>query len=859
MFSFLGFFLIYYAATAAYDSAVRENAMSISSQLARTTFNSMFQIMRQGWTREQLEEFLTNTHQNNNTRELQIQIYRGPLVEKLYGPIEQPPRDSFVNKSFSTQQVNYEQSGDWLRYNYPLLAKKECQTCHSNAKIGDVLGSIEVKQNLTALVEQAQGGMLVNLLMLAPIPFVLAIIVIFLMNKRINQSVNHLENNIEKVSKVSDLTQFNISSNKEGFSELNHIFGKVEVLTERLKGVAVDKELLEFEIRLLEKFVITSEIVRDWREYISILLKDINTVMPVYTLFSIFKVDDEMFALEIFWISRPEQSTKKLLESEIRKELNNNPTFKNLFNLEINHIYSDQNTKEIQIDFEQVRLQTKSLFLKAPKIGGIVGIGVNAESHLDETRLLVSESILSTLINVVGSVKAIYKYTKDLEYYATRDPLTDLHNQRLFWEMLEHEIILAQRHNQDLAILMIDLDNFKSINDSYGHVFGDKYLQEIAKVLTSAIRPGDLVSRYGGDEFALILPEGDLAYVEEISNKIYEKAGQLAMQSPLGEPIQFRLSMGLALYPEHADNAKDLFMFADNMMYQAKSSGKNRLYIPNKEDVLAVFKDISEKSIVIDKAIQEKRVIPYFQPMLATKDNEIEAVEVLSRIVLEDDQIMGAHEFIEIAEKLGVIHSLDLIVIEKAFAKVREENFKGLIFVNMSPRSLVLNEFIPEIKRFCQLNDIAHNRVVFEITERETVKNISLLEKFVNNLKSDGFNLAIDDFGSGFSSFHYLKHFPIDFVKIEGEFVANMVNDPKDKALVHSISALAHELGARTIAEYVESEEVLEAVRLNQITYAQGFHIRRPQPYILAENSNSETNNSEESMHNNMQTSQQAV
>jgi len=838
LFSFLGFFLIYYAATEAYNNAVRENAMAVSSQLARTTFNSMFQIMRQGWNRQQMEEFLFNTHQNSNSQDLKIQIYRGPLVEKLYGKIEQPEIDSFIQKSFETEQVNYQHSGDWLRYNYPLLAKKECQNCHSNVHIGDVLGSIEVKQNLKTLLEHAKGDMFFNLLLLAPIPFLIALLVIFLMNKRINQSVSHLENNIEKVSKVSDLTQFDISSSNQGFSELNHIYGKVEVLTERLKGVAVDKELLEFEIRLLEKFVITSEIVRDWREYISILLKDINTVMPVSTLFSIFKVDDEMFALEIFWIARPTKATKTSLENEIRKELNQNPTFKNLFNLEVNHIYSDLQAPEVEIDLEKIQLQTKSLFLKAPKIGGIVGIGVNAEARLDETRQLVSESILSTLINVVGSVKAIYKYTKDLEYYATRDPLTDLHNQRLFWEMLDHEIILAQRHKHHLAIIMIDLDNFKSVNDSYGHVFGDKYLQEIAKVLTASIRPGDLVSRYGGDEFALILPEGDLEYIQYISEKIYQQAEQLSLQSPLGESIQFRLSMGLAIYPEHADNSKDLFMFADNMMYQAKTSGKNRLYIPDNEDVLAVFKDISEKSIIIDKAIQEKRVVPYFQPMLATRDGEIEAVEVLSRIVLEDDQIMGAHEFIEIAEKLGVIHTLDLIVIEKAFAKVKEEQFNGLIFVNMSPRSLVLSEFIPEIKRFCLENGIAHERVVFEITERETVKNISLLEKFVNNLKGDGFNLAIDDFGSGFSSFHYLKHFPIDFVKIEGEFVANMVNDPKDKALVHSISALAHELGARTIAEYVESEEVLEAVRLNKITYAQGFHIRRPQPYILAENAN---------------------
>jgi len=149
IFSFLGFFLIYYAATTAYDNAVRENAISISSQLAKTTFNSMFQVMRRGWDRKQLEEFLYNTHETSNSNELKIQIYRGPLVEKIYGKIKQPKIDAFIQKSFDSEQVNHQQNGDWLRYNYPLLAQKECQVCHRNVKVGDVLGTIEVKQNLT--------------------------------------------------------------------------------------------------------------------------------------------------------------------------------------------------------------------------------------------------------------------------------------------------------------------------------------------------------------------------------------------------------------------------------------------------------------------------------------------------------------------------------------------------------------------------------------------------------------------------------------------------------------------------------------------------------------------------------------
>lgn len=217
-------------------------------------------------------------------------------------------------------------------------------------------------------------------------------------------------------------------------------------------------------------------------------------------------------------------------------------------------------------------------------------------------------------------------------------------------------------------------------------------------------------------------------------------------------------------------------------MYKAKTGGKNRIGFPTADDVVEVFRSIGEKSLIIANAISEKRVVPYFQPILDVANDRVVAVEVLSRIHLEGSQIMGAHEFIEIAEKAGLIHKLDYVVMEKAFEQVRSSGYDGKIFINLSPRALVLNAFIPEVKRLTAAYRIAPEQVVFEITERDTVKNITLLEQFVNDLKLAGFGLAIDDFGSGFSSFHYLKRFPIDYVKIEGDFIVNMSNDPRDRA-----------------------------------------------------------------------------
>ncbi|WP_210396187.1 EAL domain-containing protein [Motiliproteus sediminis] len=833
LFSFLGFFIIYWAANEAYVKAVKSNAIAVSNQLAINTFNSMFQVMRQGWTRTQLETFIGTLESTNNQNSHTITIFRGNKVMEEYGPIEQPALDAFNQRTLSSNSAHFDEKDDVLRYSYPLLARQECLACHTNVKPGEALGLIEVRQNLTPLMSHARDDLLRRLIYMAPFPFILSLIVIFYLNRRINRSMSQLEESIDKVNKVSDLNDLDLQQRDLGFSELNQVYSKVEGLAERMRTIAVDRELLEFEIRLLEKFIITSEVVRDWREYVSLLLNDINTVMNAYTLFSIFKVDDEVFDLEIFWYGPPTDHTRRMMEQEIRKALDNTASFRNLQTLKINHNIAGRNRAPIELNLDDIRLQTKSLFLEVPKIGGIVGIGVQVGVSQDESRRLVMESILSTLMNVVGSVKAIYKYTKDLEYYATRDPLTDLHNQRIFWEMLNYEVLRAQRHEYHFGLLVIDLDNFKSINDGFGHSFGDRYLQEVAKSIREALRAGDMLARYGGDEFTVILPEATLEQTREVAERIQRNLQKMSSVTPSGETLETGMSMGVAVYPEHASSAKDLFMFADNMMYKAKGLGKNRIYIPNEDDVVEVFKDISEKSLLISKAIKEKRVIPYFQPMMGSESGIIEAVEVLSRIQLDGDNVMGAHEFIEIAETMGVIHCLDFAVMEKAFERVNQEQFKGLVFLNMSPRSLVLSEFLPEVKRITEEAGIAPERVVFEITERDTVKNMTMLEKFVGSLKAEGFQLAIDDFGSGFSSFHYLKHFPIDFVKIEGEFVANMVSDAKDNAVVRCIASLAHELHAKTIAEYVESEEVLQAVKSINVTLAQGYHIRRPAPYIF--------------------------
>ena len=819
----------YLVVSGIFNQSVQQSALKDSDLLARSTFASMYQLMSTGWTREQLEQFVEANREALAGSGYELDIFRGPVVAAQYGAIDQAPIDDTVAAVFDSGRTVEHVEEHAVRYTFPLKADQKCLSCHATAEVGDVLGVIDVEQDFSAAIAEARDNFFFWLSLLAPLPIIGAGLITVFVNRRITRSVELLEENAAKVNRVADLRNLSFGDTDLGFDELNRVFRSFEELVGKFRSVAVDRDLLEFEIKLLEKFIITSEVVRDWHDYICRLMTDINEVIETYTLFSIFKVDDELFDLDVFWRSPPAASSKTLLEAEVRGHLNSHPSFGEAALVHINHHVAHPEGDEIELDPEDVRVQVKSLLVDSPKIGGIVGIGVQAETVNDETRLLVIESVLSTLLNVVGSVKAIFKYTRDLEYYATRDPLTDLYNQRVFWELIGYEIDRAQRHDQRFSLLLIDLDNFKLVNDSYGHAFGDSFLKAFADAIGTGLKRGDIFARYGGDEFVVVLPETDLEQACVVANRVLAETDRIALPAPDGEQVSASASIGVAVFPDHAAEPKDLFLFADNMMYKAKAEGKARVAVPSEEDVINVFRSISEKGLTIQRAVEERRIVPYFQPILATAADEIEAVEVLSRIDL-GDTVMGAGEFIEIAEKMGVIDRIDYIVIEKALAEVDRSGFDGMVFINLSPRALVLSEFLPTVRAIVERAGVAKERIVFELTERDTVKNIQLLEMFVQELRMEGFKFAIDDFGSGFSSFHYLKHFPIDFLKIEGDFILNLMNDTRDRAFVRLIAELARELSIHTVAEFVESEEVLEQVRELGIDYAQGFLIGRPAP-----------------------------
>ena len=821
------FLLGYFTFSAVYERSIRDDAVSDARLIARLTFNGMFQLMRTGWSREQLDQFIASVGQAAEGSPARITVFRSELVSALYGPIAQPDPDREILQALASGRTVEVHHQDTVRLVLPLIADSSCLGCHTNAIAGNVLGTISVAQNVRPQIEDNRTRFTVSGLPAIPLTAIAVLLMVIYINRRLRHSITALSKDIEAVNRVSDLKRLADRPAGLAFSEFEPLNQQISRLTERLRNVAVDREMLEFEIRLLEKFIITSEVVRDWRDYVTTLLVEINSVLPTFALFSIFKIGPDDYEFEVFWLQQPSEKLKSSIEASLRRTSLDATLDHATVDSRINHNIADR-AKTIDYEVPDPELQTKSLLINVPKIGGIVGIGLQPEPGEDPARLLVIDSVLSTLLNVVGSVKAIHRYTKELEYYATRDPLTNLYNQRIFWELLDNEIARAARHDTRFVLLLIDLDNFKAINDGHGHAFGDVFLQGVARAIRQAVRPDDMVARYGGDEFVAILPAAGIREGTVVAERILAAGPVIDLVAPDNSVVGASLSIGLAAFPDHATEPKDLFVLADNMLYRAKAEGKKRVRQPSPEDLASSFRAAGERTLQVFSAIEQERFEPHYQPILEISSGRVAAVEVLSRLADGAGGTLPADKFVPMAERMGVMHRIDLIVIRKALEHLSASQFEGAVFVNTSPRALVLDEFIPEIRRIVRATGMDPSRIVFEITERETIRHPGMLEQFIGRLTDEGFRLAIDDFGSGFSSFHYLKRFPFDFLKIEGEFVGNMLNSDRDRAMVRSIVALAKELEIRCLAEHVESEAVLEALRELGLDLAQGFHVGRP-------------------------------
>ena len=414
-----------------------------------------------------------------------------------------------------------------------------------------------------------------------------------------------------------------------------------------------------------------------------------------------------------------------------------------------------------------------------------------------------------------------------LEELSSRDPLTNLYNRRKFEQFLEYEVERATRHNHSFCLIMVDLDNFKHINDTYGHPVGDMALQKLALLLDGQTRKTDVLARLGGDEFALILPETlperGLSFAEKLRHTLTHSALELPDCR-----IRMNGSFGVVSYPQNGDGVENLNIAMDVAMYKAKRSGKNCVATLDSDERGAEM-DVFRKGEFLRLALEQERVEAFLQPIVMT-DGSLYAYEVLAR-VQDRGEYVAASDFIHAAEELGLTVELDIRVFQRGLEYLASHPHDAVkLFFNLASRTLANEETIRDMIALARERKLPLDRIVFEITEREALPRISELSHLIDELHQSGIEFALDDFGSGFSSFLYLKYLSVDYVKIEGSFIRQIAVDQRDRIMVEHIASIANQFGIKTIAEMVEDEETSRLLQGYGITYAQGYYYGHPEP-----------------------------
>jgi diguanylate cyclase (GGDEF)-like protein len=417
-----------------------------------------------------------------------------------------------------------------------------------------------------------------------------------------------------------------------------------------------------------------------------------------------------------------------------------------------------------------------------------------------------------------------------LEYLLDHDFLTGLFNRRRFQLELDHEAERVARYGANGAVLMIDLDNFKDVNDAFGHKAGDDLLKGVAGALKHRIRQTDLVARVGGDEFAMLLPEADADQAQIVAATIVKTLSrQVAV---LGErSIHITASVGVALFD--GLGATEVLELADAAMYEAKQAGRNQvaMYRPGERRRELVSARMVEVEM-IRNAVEDDRLVLYCQPILDLDRNDVSQYELLLRLKTDNgDEPLSPSSFLYVAERFGLIQQFDGWVARQGIALIAEHARAGrrlVLHVNLSGKSIGDPRVAALIEEAIESDGIDPTCLVFELTETAAIANIEEAKAFAHRLRARGCRLALDDFGAGFGSFYYLKTLPFDYFKIDGDFIRDFVTSPMDQLVVGAIVGIAQGMGKKTIAEFVGDDDTARLLRKSGVDFAQGYHIGRP-------------------------------
>jgi len=490
-----------------------------------------------------------------------------------------------------------------------------------------------------------------------------------------------------------------------------------------------------------------------------------------------------------------------------------------------------------------------------PAILAVLGNGRDVRNHeilfKSENQTIMWLS-LSTRIQVLESDKVIcsalldvteaHELSRQLSYQAAYDDLTGLVNRREFEERLQEVIETAREKNTQNVLCYLDLDQFKVINDTCGHMAGDELLRQLSQVLHRCIRRDDTLARLGGDEFGVLLENCPLKNAIRTADNIRQVVQDFRF---IWEDTSFNIGVSIGLTPisREGESISDVLRRADTACYAAKDGGRNRVHVYQFNDV-ELEERHGEMRLVssITTALDEGRMelwqqsisrVDQLQNVLAKGNTHF---ELLLRMRDKEGNLIQPDNFLPSAERYDLATRIDRWVLDAVFNWFHKfpEQVDKMEFcsVNLSGQSLGDEKFLGEIVEQFKLSRLPAHKFCFEITETAAILNLANASQFIKTLKALGCSFALDDFGSGLSSFAYLKSLPVDFVKIDGFFVKDIVTDPVDLAMVKAINDMAHAMGKQTIAEFVEDKDILELLVDLGVDYVQGFGIAQPVPLI---------------------------
>jgi Amt family ammonium transporter len=452
------------------------------------------------------------------------------------------------------------------------------------------------------------------------------------------------------------------------------------------------------------------------------------------------------------------------------------------------------------------------------------------------TATRVSSQMLETdgVVIVLRDITREYRLQEELHRQASHDGLTDLINRSAFEIHLENALETARSRGREHILCFMDLDQFKMVNDTCGHVAGDELLRQLARLMRKHFRGSDVLARVGGDEFSAILIDCPLGQAIERIDSLREDVQQ---HNFYWENHSFRVGLSIGVSPinMHSESVAQLMSAADSACYSAKDSGRNRIIVYEK-DSATTKRRLGEMQWLsrINNALDQNRLVLYAQPIvdMNNDDKAIVALEILVRMRSADgEELIPPGAFLPAAERYDLIERVDYWVVEQVMRVLADYNSHCPdCFINLSGVTLTHDRFIPLVKMLMEKYEVHPDKITFEVTETAAIQNLSSALKMIRELHEFGCHFALDDFGSGLSSFGYLKNLPVDYLKIDGMFIKDMTTDSLDKGMVEAIKTVADTMKLKTIAEFVENDAIIEELRRMGICLGQGYGIAQPLP-----------------------------